>query len=248
MTRVLDLDLDFFLEGVQHWRPAGSGRLDAADFPPWSSEDALAFLEDRCKLDGRLPGFVVENHGELFGVWAAAIDAGTLTLPLSVTHVDAHSDLGLGDATYIELLTELLFLDVDQRRPGAAALVNDGNYLALTIACRWLSDLTLVRNEGDSDGRPGDLFPYYMENLDADKIRLEAMTREQLDNRMYDRPYEVEAAEPEVPLQHMVRGEFEASSPFDVICLAQSPDYTPIELDPLFDEICQRFIDEAALR
>ena len=90
----------------------------------------------------------------------------------------------------------------------------------------------------------GDLFPYYMENLDADNIRLEAMTREQLDNRMYDRPYEVEAAEPEVPLQHMVWREFEASSPFDVICLARSPDYTPVELDPLFDEICQRFIDE----
>jgi hypothetical protein len=65
---------------------------------------------------------------------------------------------------------------------------------------------------------------------------------------LYDRPYEVEAAEPEVPLQHMVWGEFEASSPFDVICLARSPDYTPVELDPLFDEICQRFIDEAAFR
>jgi hypothetical protein len=37
----------------------------------------------------------------------------------------------------------------------------------------------LVRNEeGDNDGRPGDLFPYYMESLDADNIRLEAKTRE----------------------------------------------------------------------
>jgi hypothetical protein len=81
MTRVLDLNLDFFLHGVEYWRGVGGGRLDAADYPPWSREDAFAFLEDRCELAGPLPGFVVENHGELFGLWAAAIDAGKLTLP-----------------------------------------------------------------------------------------------------------------------------------------------------------------------
>src|SRR5256885_4823699 len=48
---------------------------------------------------------------------------------------------------------------------------------------------------------PGDLFPYYMESLDADNIQLEAMTPEQLDHRMYDRDYVVEARDPKVPLQ-----------------------------------------------
>jgi hypothetical protein len=163
-----------------------------------------------------------------------------------VTHVDAHSDLGLGDATYVELLTDLLFRPADDRRDGAAALVNDGNYLAFAIACRWLSDLTLVRN-GMGGGRPGDLFPYYMEHLDADVIRLEAMTRDQLDRRMRDETYVPAAVEPEVPLQHMSWGDFEAQAPFDVICLARSPDYTPVELDPLFDEIRERFVDEGAL-
>jgi hypothetical protein len=245
MTRILDLDLDFFLHGTAHWRDAGSGRLDAEEYPPWSREDALAFLEDRCRLSDPLAGFAVENHGELFELWAATIDDGKLTLPLSVTHVDAHSDLGLGDATYINLLTELLFLDVDDRCPGAAELVNDGNYLAFAIACRWLSDLTLVRN-GLGGGRPGDLFPYYMETLNADNIRLEAMTRDQLDRRMRDQDYVSTAVEPEVPLQHMAWSEFEASAPFDVVCLARSPDYTPIELDSLFDEIRARFVDEGA--
>jgi putative transposase len=42
-----------------------------------------------------LPGIAVDNHGELFDQWGRAIDAGQLTLPLSVTHVDAHfSDQG----------------------------------------------------------------------------------------------------------------------------------------------------------
>jgi hypothetical protein len=243
--RVLDLDLDFFLDGVANWRDVGAGRLDAADYPPWSRDEAFAFLEDRCKLTGPLPGFVVENHGALFDLWASAADRGQLLLPLSVTHVDAHSDLGLGDATYINLLTEVLFLPVDDRRASATKLVNDGNYLAFAIACRWLSDLTLVRN-GAGDGRPGDLFPYYMEDMDANFIRLEAMTVDQLERRAHQQDYEAEAVEPDVPLQHMAWPEFEAPEPFDVICLARSPDYTPAELDPLFDEIRERFVDEEA--
>jgi hypothetical protein len=40
--------------------------------------------------------------------------------------------------------------------------------------------------------------------------------------------------------------EFEATEPFDVICLARSPDYTPAELDPLFDVIRERFVDASA--
>lgn len=38
--------------------------------------------------------------------------------------------------------------------------------------------------------------------------------------------------------------EFDAPRAFDVICLAHAHDYTPRELDPLFDEIRERFIDE----
>jgi hypothetical protein len=247
VTRILDLDLDFFVHGVATWRAVGSGRLEAADFPPWPVEDALSFLRDRCKLSDPLPGYVVENHGELFDLWGDAIAAGTLAVPLSVTHIDAHSDLGLGDDAYIKLITELLFLPIDQRRPGAKDLVTDGNYLAMAIACGWVSELNLVRNEeGNNDGRPEDLFPYYLESREATDIQLQAMTREQLDNRMYDREYEIEASDPKVPLVHMTWEQFDAPASFDVICLARSPDYTPAELDPLFDEIRERFVDEAA--
>jgi hypothetical protein len=249
MTRILDLDLDFFVRGVAIWKAVGSGRLDADDYPPWSADDTFAFLHDRCGLTDPLPGFAVDGHGELFGRWGDAIDSGKIELPLSVTHVDAHSDLGLGDNAYTVLITELLFLPIDQRRPGATKLVTDGNYLAMAIACGWLSDLTLVRNEeGNNDGRPEDLFPYYMDNREATDIRLQAMTPEQLDNRMYFREYEVEASDPRVSLEHMSWEGFEAAAPFDQVCLARSPDYTPVELDALFDEIRARFIDEDAFR
>jgi hypothetical protein len=79
--------------------------LEATEYPPWSRDNAFAFLEDRCKLSERLPGFVVEHHGELFGRWRGAIEAGELELPFSVTHVGAHADLGLGDYGYIYLIS-----------------------------------------------------------------------------------------------------------------------------------------------
>lgn len=81
MQRVLDLDLDFFVYGVEHWRDRDHGRLDPEDYPAWSLHETLAFLQTGCGLTGRLPGFVVEHHGELFARWRDAIDAGVLRAP-----------------------------------------------------------------------------------------------------------------------------------------------------------------------
>lgn len=83
MQRILDLDLDFFLSGAAILRGPDDGRLDGADFPPWPLEEVLAFLNDQCGLREPLPGFVVENHGELFSRWREAIDAGLLTGPFT---------------------------------------------------------------------------------------------------------------------------------------------------------------------
>ena len=61
---------------------------------------------------------------------------GLLTPPFHVTHVDAHADLGLGDAGYVYLLTELLLEDPRDRwwpRTGTTGL-NDANHLAFAIA------------------------------------------------------------------------------------------------------------------
>jgi UPF0489 domain len=116
MQRILDLDLDFFLDDAAILRGPDDGRLDGAWFPPWPLEQVLTFLHDQCGLRGPLPGFVVENHGELFPRWREAIDARQLDAPFHVTHVDAHADLGLGDSGYVYLMTSLLFEEPEKRR------------------------------------------------------------------------------------------------------------------------------------
>lgn len=248
--RVLDLDLDFFVDGAAHWKESDSERLSAEDYPPWNREEALQFLTEQCGLSAALPGFVVEHHGELFALWRDAIAAGRLAPPLEVTHVDAHADLGLGDSGYMHLMTQLLFEPVESRlfpRVGVGGLA-DGNWLIYAIACRWLSRLTYVLNT--KEGPPGDIMAYVMEGFasQAANIQLAAMNRRGIEKlwSLSHPPPEPQLLEPKVPFSWVPWPEFRATEPFDVVCLARSPGFTPPESDALFDEIRERFIDETA--
>jgi hypothetical protein len=120
MRRVLDLDLDFFVHGAVHWRESTDARLSDSDYPAWTEEEALAFLRDRSGLTTPLPGIVVEHHGDPFGLWHEAIEGGRLLTPFSLTHVDSHADLGMGDDGYVDLLSRVLHEEPERRRnPGS---------------------------------------------------------------------------------------------------------------------------------
>jgi hypothetical protein len=251
MQRVLDLDLDSFLDGVAHWIAYDGDRLDGGEYPPWPIERVLAFLEEQCGLSGRLPGFVVEQHAELFAHWRQAIDSGLLTPPFSVTHVDAHADLGLGDAGYVHLMSELLFKPVEERRfpkVGASGL-DDGNWVSFAVACRWIGELTYVFNT--TEPHPGDILSYVMEGFDpyADHLQLPAVCPADIHalTMRLDKAPIVHHYEPKVPFRALPWRDFQATQPFDVVCLTRSPAFTPAESDALFEEIRARFIDEAAL-
>lgn len=251
VQRVLDLDLDLFVDGVAHWRNSTDDRLDAEDFPPWSVDEAVAFLTDRCQLRGPLPGFVVEHHGDLFGKWRSAIDAGLLRPPFHVTHADAHADLGMGDPAIIYVMSELLYVPPEARRNpnggtlGPAYALGNGNYLTFAIACRWVADLVYVFNSGGGE----DVLVHVMEGFDpsAANVQLAAVPRRLLvENLALIEPLEPDFREPPVPFRKMLWSEYRAPAPFDIVCLARSPGFTPAGCDAIFDEIRHRFIDETA--
>jgi len=56
MQRVLDLDLDAFIFGKVNDRPSDGPRLDDEEYPPWSLDQVVGFLEVNCGLTTRLPG------------------------------------------------------------------------------------------------------------------------------------------------------------------------------------------------
>lgn len=247
--RILDIDLDFFLERVAHYRAAGGARLDPDEYPPWSVDDVIAFLEERCGLTGTLPGWAVEQHAEIFDCWREAIERGDLRPPLSVTHVDAHADLGLGESSYIYVLTKLLFKPIEKRTHPARGQggLTDGSWLMFAIACQWVSDLTYVFN--GRDGRPVDLMQPVMENFDtnAKNIQLAGITKEDMRGYTPSRVPRFTHLEPKVPFTWIEWRAFKDDDPYDFICLTRSPEFTPAEADPIYDAIRERFVAELPL-
>ncbi len=263
--RVLDLDLDFFLCGTAHYVDSADERLDADEYPPWRLDIAITFLAERCLLNGRRPGFVVEHHNELFYRWGEAFEAGQMSKPLEVVHVDAHADLGLGDSSYIYLMRELAFEPIETRyeilrgrRPDSRSemldlgnyALTDGNWLMFALACGWLSNLTYVTNscaEASDGARPGDLMYVLMQDFDLQAEDLQVVgTREDFLQNSRGRPKVIDHRDPPVPFTTNVWREYQASESFDIVCLTRSPEYTPADADSIFDAVVERFIDEAA--
>ena len=245
MQRVLDIDLDFFVDPVVYHRTRGHGRPADADHAVWSTAAAVSFLRDRCLLDGPRPGFAVEHHGERFGRWRAAIDAGVLVPPFHVTHVDAHADLGLGERGWVFLQTDLPTLPLHRRPAACADRLTDADFLAFAAGCRWLGEVDYVKH---ASVRGTDVHPYLREHFDprSPRIRLAALSPEQLAAvRARERPA-VEYVEPAVAVHEVPWERFQADRPFDLVCLARSPPYTPPAADALYEELRARFVDERA--
>lgn len=165
--RILNLDLDFFLQQRATDR-TGKGRL-SADYTPWSELQVRDFLTKNCGLStsARVRGGLVTEHHELFDTWKQLIDAGIIQIPFELTHVDAHADMGMGDASCGYIMGELVHHDwalrTTPRRGGHDGLLA-GNFLSFAIACRWISSITYVyhpcrfrENLGKHD-IPDDLF------------------------------------------------------------------------------------------
>src|ERR1019366_8668845 len=90
--------------GTSSWVERDGARLPEDEYSSWSPEETMDFLRGRCHLTGKLPGWVIEHHDEAFARWRDAVGDGMLVPPFHVTHIDAHADLGLGDAGYVHLI------------------------------------------------------------------------------------------------------------------------------------------------
>jgi hypothetical protein len=240
VTRVLDIDLDFFLDAIVFW-PQGDERPgDDEGYDPWPEDAVRAFLESRCLLTTSSPtsGAAFAEHFEVFDDWKTRIASGALTPPFDVVHVDAHADLGLGDASYMTLATDLLGLDVSARsdppRDGLSGLAS-GNYLAFAAACRWLKTLTYVHHPDGGDDLPRSL----MKNWDhaSGALQLKFFGKSGKQHDVMNGTSAPLALEPAIPICVVNGSDYQATQPFDLVFLAQSPLYSPPSADALIDVI-----------
>jgi len=239
-SRFLNIDLDFFLSGIANM-PDG-GRLSSEDYKPWSKQKVRNFLEGRCGLDrkSKIPGRFVSNHDAAFDYWEELRRQDGSLFPLELVHIDAHADLGLGDASWRHIMTDVLRRPVSERATAERGprCLNLGSYIAYAVACRWIGSIEYVYPLGRGDDLPLLLFQDFSSESGA--LQLKCFEREALDVLKFGgeliehlRGVHPVGVEPSVPFKAIQGAKWRALAPFDRALLCQSPDFTPETADAL---------------
>jgi hypothetical protein len=254
MHTILDLDLDFFVDPIEHDMPDSGDRLPSEEYSVASESQVADLLEHRCSLDVQkpLPGREVVHHVDAFWTWKEWIAKGVLEAPFNVVHVDAHSDLGIGERGWKYLMSELLLRDVNDRSnpPEGADGLSSGSYLAFAAANRWIANLVHVypahmRIITDPDGvrAPGDYVRFYMRDFDF-RTNLIELRHYPADEALYaimkDGPPPSTHVEPPIPFTWFPENEFSGRT-FTHMIVAQSPAFTPVTADLLLPLIRRYF-------
>lgn len=226
MQRVLDVDLDFFLADCCPLAEIGQ-RPDLTGHEPWSEAAVKAFLEGCCGLDRKrpIPGRVFLTHDGALGYWRELIGSGQLKAPFHVTHVDAHSDLGVGYPGPGYVLYNVLSLPPKRRleldRFYREKKLDEANYLLFALAARIVGALENVRRPFSRNDMPSQLLA-----MDGTHICLPQSFPE-----LFER---INGPEPLIPYDEYTEdGSFHAAAPYDFMSLAISPRYAPREADAL---------------
>ena len=256
--KVLDLDMDYFMEHIACIPFSVSDRLDEDNYGDtvWSEERVRIFLENNLGLSkkNKIPGRVVVGHNESLFFREELLDQGKLTDPFEVVHVDSHADLGLGDASWSFLQSEFLTLPIDSRRKireyefcDEIKRISIGDYLLWAVAYKMISKITYCANpNGDKNDYVWDTLKDFKEDMIWDKpisnyIQLKYNSQMEWpkynDSKEYKKKYMLGAIkDPEVELKIIPTIEdVKFQGDFDYAVIAQSPNYTPASADFILD-------------
>ena len=235
--RVLDIDLDFFLADTcplaeMGCRPAPEGH------EPWEADEVVRFLEHNLGLSAAhpVPGRIFETHDGALAFWDEMRGANRLTLPFEVTHVDAHSDLGIGfpgpGIVLNGALCRKLAARCDVGGYYALGQLDEANYLLYALAFRWVSRLENLRNPNSRPDMPLEIvFSRGADGLPT-ALWLTPPLAELFEKQNGPEPVITYREYPDA-------WEYVADAPFDFVTLARSPRYAPAEADFLADVIGQ---------
>ena len=226
---VLDIDMDFFLSAPCPFAEEGQ-RPDDSCAEPWSEKAVRDFLENNLGLDRSrpLPGRIFPTHEGALLFWDELAREGELTLPFDVTHVDAHTDLGIAQKGYPFVKMNVLGRPVDKRRDFAQYLdlgqLNEANYLVFAIGARMIHCLENVRNPASKPDLPAEML------TEEGHLKLCSAFPSLFEARY--------GTEPAVPYREFKDPfAYRAQAPFDFVSLAVSPRYAPQSADFIADVV-----------
>jgi hypothetical protein len=233
-VRILDLDLDFFLNKNSYRSVGNSWRL-GSEYKPWSASKVRHFLEYRCLLSSSDPvkGHIVESHDEVLNLWRRLIESNDLRVPFAVVHIDAHPDLWIGDG--LSLTSGSLSIASEQ---GLAHLkkkhIHSGNYLTHAISYGWVSSLVWVPLGERLNGLP---------EWDADaRSILKHRAKWEIESSSTHDLTRAESSHA-VSFNILPWQRFRMSDTFDYMALSKSPNFTPPESDRLIS-VVERYMKQ----
>lgn len=233
--RVLDIDLDFFLADCCPLAALGE-RPDCIGHEPWDEAEVIGFLENNCGLssDNPIPGRIFDTHDKALQFWMDLQECGKLSTPFHITHIDAHSDLGIGKPGPGYVLNTVLALSpsirTDLTRYYAMKQLDEANYLLFALALRLVASLDNVRSPKSRQDIPS--FALKDSNGEYSSIQLSSFVSKLFES--------TNGREPIVPFKvYSDYREFYSCSPYDFISLAISPRYSPAAADRLIPIIAR---------
>lgn len=236
--RVLDIDLDFFLADCCPLA-AFDERPDCIGHEPWDAAEVISFLEKNCGLSSSnpIPGRVFDTHDKALQFWMELKECGKLCTPFHVTHIDAHSDLGIGKPGPGYVLNTVLALAPSIRteltRYYAMEQLDEANYLLFALALRLVTSLDNVRSPKSHEDIPN--FASKDSSGEYSFIQLSSFV-----SKLFEA---TNGAEPIIPFKvYSDYREFRSQERYDFISLAISPRYSPAAADELIPVI-SRYIN-----
>lgn len=244
--RILDIDLDFFINDIANFRSDYGERLSDDEYFPWEEDKVKEFLECKCGLskNNKIKGRIFKHHNEAFFFWRELIQNNMLETPFEVIHIDAHADLGLGDASWVYIMQNLLHRPLEKRfYPERFRYKNDyykfsfANYLAFALGCRWIKTLTFVTHPNWENDLPYLLFKDLTEESGIIQLRkYDKKIDLGVENLNRIKPVELEK---EVPFYLIPSEQFVNTEEVMFVSLCKSPGFTPKTADKLIPIISE---------
>ncbi len=164
--KVLDIDLDFFLDKVTY-PISNKSRYPDEMCEVWSEKKVVEYFEKILGLskERKVKGRIIERHNESLDFWEEQIASKKLTIPFQIIHIDSHSDLDYIDRTiegeldssgYMQLLSlpcvknryQLIYKSTTNELH--EKWINEGNYLIFSIAFEWVKKIVYCTNTTES--------------------------------------------------------------------------------------------------
>ena len=270
--RVLDIDMDFFMNIVAGGKKEESGIRLTDRFSiesVWSKDRVIDFIERNLGLSKRnkIKGKIFKQHKDALYFWEKLIYNRYLECPFEVVHVDSHSDLSYDDTGYEFVYNELSKVKINERRnyingiAGGIDKINSGNYLLYAIAFGYISELVYCTNPNrclcnrNNSGRDYNMYILkdeeheFVDGVSKNYIQI-MYNKDKKFNEIFNeeqRKAYVKGAVIDPPVKFTILNRYDkmqfAGVKFNFINIAQSPKYTPENADFILD-IFREYIQE----